>query len=86
MTNSLRLDGYYVFEVKYDNEQRVHYTEDGKPNWCQDINNCSKTIYYKSEVDFDDLDTKVKRKILEKSKIKRLRLKDKLEMMSPAGG
>ena len=86
LTNSLILDGYYVFEVEYDNGQRVHYTEDGKPNWCQDINNCSKTIYYKSEVDFDDLDTKLKRKVLEKSKIKKLRLKDKLEMMSPAGG
>ena len=32
LTNSLRLDGYYVFEVEYDNGQRVHYTEDVKPN------------------------------------------------------
>jgi len=86
LTNSLRVDGYFVFEVEYDNGQKVHYTEDGKPNWCQDINNCTKTIYYKHEIDFDDRDTKVGRKVLKKNKINILRYADKLEMMSPAGG
>ncbi len=86
LTKPLRLDGYYIFEVKYENGQRVHYTEDGKPNWCQDINNCSKTICYKHEVNFDDLDRKVKKKVLKKSKINKLRYEDALEMMSPAGG
>ena len=86
LTKSLRLDGYFIFEVEYDNGQKVHYTEDGKPNWCQDINNCSKTICYKNEVNFDDLDTKAKKKVLKKNKIKKLRSEDKLEMMSPAGG
>lgn len=86
LTKPLRLDGYYIFEVEYDNGQRVHYTEDGKPNWCQDINNCSKTICYKHEVNFDDLDRKVKKKVLKKSKINKLRYEDTLEMMSPAGG
>ena len=86
LTKPLRLDGYFIFEVEYNNGQRVHYTEDGKPNWCQDINNCSKTIYYKHEVNFDDLDTKAKKKILKKNKINKLRHEDKLEMMSPAGG
>jgi len=86
LTKPLRLDGYFIFEVKYNNGQRVHYTADGKPNWCQDINNCTKTICYKREIDFDDLDTKVKKKVLKKSKIKKLRSKDALEMMSPAGG
>ena len=60
--------------------------KEGKPNWCQDINNCSKTIYYKYEVNFDNLDTKVKKKTLKKSKINKLRQDDTLEMMSPAGG
>lgn len=86
LTKPLRLDGYYVFEVEYDNGQRVHYTEDGKPDWCQDIHNCTKTIYYKHEVDFDDRDTKVAKKTLNKNKINTLRCADKLEMMSPAGG
>jgi len=86
LANSLRVDGYFVFEVEYENGQKVHYTEDGKPNWCQDINNCTKTIYYKHEINFDDLDTKVKRKILKRNKINKLRYEDKLEMMSPAGG
>lgn len=86
LTKPLRLDGYFVFEVEYDNGQRVHYTEDGKPNWCQDINYCTKTIYYKHEVNFEQLDTKPKKKILKKEKINALRHKNKLEMMSPAGG
>ena len=86
LTKSLRLDGYFIFEVEYDNGQRVHYTEDGKPNWCQDINNCTKTICYKHEVDLDDLDTKLKKKVLKKNKIKKLSSEDALEMMSPAGG
>jgi len=86
LTKPLRLDGYYIFEVQYENGQRVHYTEDGRPNWCQDMNNCTKTIYYKNEIDFDELDTKPRKKILTKNKINKLRYKDKLEMMSPAGG
>ena len=86
LTKSLRLDGYYVFEVKFNNGQRVHYTEDGKPGWCKDINKCSKTIYYKNEVDFDDLDTKIKNKVLKKHIIEKLRDDYTLEMMSPAGG
>ena len=86
LTKPLRLDGYYIFEVDYDNGQRVHYTEDGKPNWCQDRQNCAKTIYYKYEVNFDDRDTKVAKKTLKKNKIKKLRYEDRLEIMSPAGG
>jgi hypothetical protein len=86
LAKSLRLEGYYIFEVKYNNGQRVHYTDEGKPNWCQDINNCSKTICYKHEVDFDDRDTKVKKKVLKKNKIIKLRSEDSLEIMSPAGG
>ena len=86
LAKSLRLDGYYIFEVEYDNGQRVHYTEDGKPGWCKDINHCAKTIYYKYEVNFDELDTKGKSEMLSKHKIEKLRNEDILEMMSPAGG
>jgi hypothetical protein len=86
LAKSLRLDGYYVFEVEYENGQKVFYTEEGKPNWCRDINNCTKTICYKHEVNFDELDTKPKTKILTKHKIEKLRYDDILEMMSPAGG
>jgi len=85
LTKSLRLDGYYVFEVEYTNGQRVHYTEDGKPNWCQDLKSCTATIYYKYEVDLDTLDTKLKKKAINKNKIIKLRYENSLEMMSPAG-
>lgn len=86
LAKSLRLDGYYVFEVEYNNGQKVHYTEDGRPGWCKDINKCIQTTYYKHEINFDELDTKVKSKILKKYKIEKLRDADTLEMMSPAGG
>ncbi len=86
LAKSLRLDGYYIFEVEYDNGQRTHYTEDGRPGWCKNINNCTRTIHYKHEVDLDCLDTKVKKKILKRHKIDKLRNKNILEMMSPAGG
>lgn len=86
LAKSLRLDGYYVFEVEYDNGQRTHYTEDGRPGWCKDINKCAKTVCYKHEVNFDELDSKVKKKILPKHKIDKLRHNERLEMMSPAGG
>lgn len=86
LTKSLRLEDYFIFEVEYENGQKVYYTEDGKPNWCRDINNCTKTIYYKEEVNFDELDIKPKKKIFTKNKINELRYQDALEMMSPAGG
>ena len=86
LAKSLRLEDYFIFEVQYENGQKVYYTEDGKPNWCRDINNCTKTIYYKEEVNFDELDIKPKKKIFTKNKINELRYQDTLEMMSPAGG
>jgi hypothetical protein len=86
LAKSLRLDGYYVFEVEYDNGQRVYYTEDGRPSWCQDMNKCTKTVCYKHEVDITQFDSAQERKILTKYEINNLRYDDALEMMSPAGG
>ena len=85
LEESLRLNGYYIFEVEYENGKRVHYTEGGKASWCKDINKCTRTIYYKSQVDFDDIDTATTKKFLSKYKINELRNTDSLEMMSPAG-
>lgn len=80
-----RVDGYYVFEVEYKNGKKVHYTEDGKPGWCKDINNCSKTVHYKHEINFDNLDVSSQQEPLKKHKIIELRDLDMLEMLSPAG-
>ena len=82
----LRLDGYYAFEVEYESGEKVHYTEDGRPGWCKDINKCAKTIHYKHEINFDELDTKAEEEILKRHVIDKLRDKYTLEMMSPAGG
>ena len=87
LAKSLRLDGgYYVFEVEYENGQRVYYTVDGKPSWCKDINKCTQTVCYKHEVDFDEVDTSQDVKPLTSHKIEKLRYDDALEMKSPAGG
>ncbi|MEA3369787.1 MAG: hypothetical protein U9Q40_00435 [Campylobacterota bacterium] len=86
LAKSLRLDGYYVFEVEYENGQKVHYTEDGKPGWCKDITKCMQTTYYKYEINFDELDTKSKNSRLKKHQINDLLDNDLLEMQSPAGG
>ena len=85
LAKSLRLDGYYVFEVEYENGQRVYYTEDGKPSWCRDMNKCTKTVYYKSEVNFNEVDTSSESAPMTKFKIDKLRFDDALEMKSPAG-
>jgi len=86
LAKSLRLDGYYVFCVEYDNGQKVHYTEDGKPGWCKDITKCAKTVHYKHEINFETLDTEVETKLLKRHQIDAYRNNDVLEMMSPAGG
>ena len=85
LAKSLRLDGYYVFEVEYENGQRVYYTEDGRPSWCRDMNKCTKTVYYKSEVNFNEVDTSSESAPMTKFKIEKLRFDDALEMKSPAG-
>ena len=86
LAKSLRLDGYCVFGVDYENGQRVYYTVDGKPSWCKDMNKCTKTVCYKHEVNFDTVDTSTGRKPLTLHKIEKLRFNDALEMKSPAGG
>ena len=86
LAKSLRLEGYYVFGVDYENGQRVYYTEDGRPSWCKDMNKCTKTVCYKHEVDFNEVDTSMEKKPLTLHKIEKLRYDDALEMKSPAGG
>ncbi len=86
LEKACRLDGYFVFEVEYINNKKVHYTEDGRPGWCKDINKCIQTTHYKHEINFDEVDTKVERKILKRYQIDKSRDEYTLEMMSPAGG
>lgn len=85
LAKSLRLDGYYIFEVTYNNGQKVWYTEEGQPDWCQEKNACTKTILFKDEITIDDIDTTPPKKLLKKKKILKLHLEDNLEMKSPAG-
>ena len=85
LAQTLRLEGCYAFEVEYGNGEKVYYTEDGRPSWCKDLNKCTRTVYYKDEVNFDDLESGPRKKALKKHQIDRLRYMDTLEMLSPAG-
>lgn len=85
LAKPLRLDGYFMFEVEYENGQRTHYTEDGRARWCKDLRKCISTVYYKHEVNFDDFDVTKNDNILKKYEIDKLRDDSTLEMMSPAG-
>jgi hypothetical protein len=80
-----RLDGYFVFEVEYKDGCKVHYTEDGKPGWCRDINLCASTIFYRDDIDVEKFDSTAVEIPLKRYEIISLREKYLLEMISPAG-
>ena len=80
-----RLDGYFVFEVEYKDSCTVHYTENGIPGWCRDMNSCASTIYYRDEIDLEKFDSSAVEITLKKYEIRELRDNYQLEMISPAG-
>lgn len=81
-----RVDGFHMLEVEYMNKQRVHYSEDGVPNWCpmNAAGNC-KTLYYMSDVDVSKMNFEPNTNLLTKKQINKLKDKEKLEMRCPSG-
>lgn len=77
-------DGYYTFEVSYNNGQTVPYTSEGFPAW-----NTGKldfqTVFYKRDIDLMDYDFAPSEKTLSVKKIIKLRDKKKLEVKCPSG-
>ena len=80
-----RLDGFFIFAAEYEKKgQRVHYTIDGYPNWsAQD--GCCQTVFYKKDIDLDDVDIQPPEKVISEKQILKYRDKDILEMKCPSG-
>jgi hypothetical protein len=77
------LDGYYKFEVEFDNGHVVPYTEDGIPGWSNNLD--FQTVFYKTDIDLEDLDFSPTDKVLSAKKIIKLRTKRNLEVRCPSG-
>jgi len=78
-------DGYYTFEVEYENNHVVPYTTEGYPAW-----NTGKldfqTVFYKEDIDSFNYDISgVTNKNITPKKIIKLRLKSKLLVKCPSG-
>ena len=75
-------DGYYTFEVEYENNYVVPYTTEGYPAW----NNTEiQTVFYKEDIDLMDYDFAPTEDTLSVKKIIKLRDKKKLEIKCPSG-
>ena len=77
-------DGYYTFEVLYENGYTVPYTPEGNPGW-----NTGKldfqTVFYANEIDLMDHCFAPTEDVLSAEKIIKLRIKKKLEVKCPSG-
>ena len=78
------MDGFYVFEVTYENGESVFYTREGVPNWCN-ADGCLQTVYWMYDIEIMDEDFSPSEGGLTPKKIMKLRSKDKLEMKCPSG-
>ena len=80
-----RVQGFYAFQVEYEDNETVYYTLDGIPNWCGKETECGQTIFYPDDVSLKDLDFKPLDKIPSKKKVMKLKDEDNLEMRCPSG-
>ena len=79
-----RLDGFYIFAVKYKEKQKIHYTADGFPDWCS-ADGCCQTVFYMKDVDLTDMDIQPTSKILSQKQILKFKDKGTLEIRCPSG-
>jgi hypothetical protein len=76
-------EGYYTFEVEYENHSVVPYTEDGVPAWSGPLD--FQTVFYAKDIDLMDYDFGPTGEVLSAKKIIKLRDKKKLEIKCPSG-
>ncbi|WP_373001704.1 hypothetical protein [Sulfurimonas sp.] len=79
-----RLDGFYVFAVEYNNNQKVHYTIDGVPNWTHLDGGC-QTVFYLQDIDLSDIDIQPPHKVPSEKQILKYKEKGTLEIQCPSG-
>ena len=83
IVENVMTDSHYTFMVRYKNDFIVPYTEDGIPGWNSTID--FQTVYYKTDIDIEDLDFGPVNKILSPKKIIKLRARKKLMVKCPSG-
>ena len=76
-------DGYYSFEIEYDNGFTVPYTSDGIPGWSGKLD--YQTAFYSEDIDLINMDITPADVVLSVKKIIKLRDKKKLEIRCPSG-
>lgn len=75
-------DGFYEFQVEYENGQTVPYTKDGIPGWA---NFEFQTAFYSNDIDLTSEDISPNTEKLSPKKIIKLRNKGKLMIQCPSG-
>jgi len=78
-------DGFFKFEVEYENGQVVPYTEEGIPGWNTRLD--FQTVVYSSDIKFGEFDfsENLSDEELGTKKVIKLRMKGKLQVKCPSG-
>ena len=85
LAKKFRVDGFHIFSVNYrSKKKKVHYTVEGYPDWASS-NDVYQTVFYKKDIDFNDMQMQVSGEILRKKKILKLKASDSLEIQCPSG-
>jgi len=84
LDEKFNMDGFYSFEVTFENQETVFYTKDGIPNWCNS-DGCAQTIYYKDDIDLTEVDFTPSLGQLTPEVIMKLRVQNNLEIKCPSG-
>lgn len=79
-----RTKGFFMFQVHFA-KAKVHYNEDGVPEWCNGIV-CEQTAYYKDDVFRPESDyATIDKELLSLKKAIKLKDQGLLEMRTPSG-
>jgi len=76
-------DGYYTFEIEFENGYTIPYTPDGVPGWSGKLD--FQTVFYAEDIDLTDVDFSPSEEVLSIKKIIKLRDKKKLQIKCPSG-
>lgn len=79
-----RLEGFYIFAAEYKKNNKVYYTVDGFPNWS-DKDICCQTVFYKDDVDINNMDTMEHTKVPSEKQILKWKENSTLEIQCPSG-
>ena len=75
LQKELRVDGFCMFEVKFECGTKIHYTEDGIPHWCK-LSGCQQTIFFIKDIKFEEENILPIKNILPMKKVINLLNKD----------